>query len=168
MIVSSSVNNYNACGNGSVSGQWLPGLDAAAALKTGTLVQLAASVDLAAGYRTNVVFTNPGSSDANVRREGAPRRRDAGLRRGDPDPRPERIHADRQLGPAFSGVAGTNDTNLWLEFTSDQPVLSFASVINNASGDPFAIVMTAEPTAPPAAARREVHGLGEPPAQASP
>ena len=37
------------------------------------------------------------------------------------------------------------DTNLWLEFTSDQPVLAFASVINNASGDPFAIVMTAEP-----------------------
>ena len=46
---------------------------------------------------------------------------------------------------AFPGVAGTTDTNLWVEFTSDQPVLAFASVINNASGDPFAIVMTAEP-----------------------
>ncbi|HEX7528016.1 MAG TPA: PKD domain-containing protein, partial [Thermoanaerobaculia bacterium] len=34
---------------------------------------------------------------------------------------------------------------LWLEFTSDQPVLAFASVINNTSGDPFAIVMTPEP-----------------------
>ena len=49
---------------------------------------------------------------------------------------------------AFPGVAGTTDTNLWVEFTSDQPVLAFASVINNASGDPFAIVMTAEPNVP--------------------
>jgi PKD repeat protein len=151
IIVSSSVNNYNACGNGSVSGQWLPGLDATAALKSGTLVQLAASVDLSAGYRTNVVFTNPGSSDANVR---------AKVRRGDgtlvsdatiPTLGPNGFLQIGNWGPPFSGVAGTNDTNLWVEFTSDQPVLSFASVINNASGDPFAIVMTAEPVAPPAA-----------------
>jgi hypothetical protein len=108
-------------------------------------------VDLAAGYRTNVVFTNPGSSDANVR---------AKVRRGDgtllsdatiPTLGPNGFLQIGNWGPPFSGVAGTNDTNLWVEFTSDQPVLSFASVINNASGDPFAIVMTAEPTAPPAA-----------------
>ncbi|HQQ76931.1 MAG TPA: PKD domain-containing protein [Thermoanaerobaculia bacterium] len=151
LLVSSSVNNYNACGNGSVSGQWLPGLDAAAALKAGTLVQLASSVDLAAGYRTNVVFTNPGSSDATVR---------AKVRRGDgtlvsdatlPALGPNGFTQIGNWGPPFSGVAGTNDTNLWIEFTSDQPVLSFASVINNASGDPFAIVMTSEPAAPPAA-----------------
>jgi len=151
LVVSSSVNNYNACGNGSVSGQWLPGLDVAAALKTGTLVQLASSVDLAAGYRSNVVFTNPGSADANVR---------AKVRRGDgtllsdatiPTLGPNGFLQIGNWGPPFSGVAGTNDTNLWVEFTSDQPVLSFASVINNASGDPFAIVMTAEPTTPPAA-----------------
>lgn len=145
ILVSSSVNNYNACGNGSVSGQWLPGLDATAALKTGTLVQLASSVDLAAGYRTNVVFTNPGPADANVR---------AKVRRGDgtllsdatiPTLGPDGFTQIGNWGSPFSGVAGTNDTNLWLEFTSDQPVISFASVINNASGDPFAIVMTAEP-----------------------
>ena len=145
VIVSSSVNNYNACGNASVSGQWLPGLDAASALRTGTLVQLASSVDLSSGYRTNVVFTNPGASDATV---------DAKVRRGDgtlvsegtigPLP-PNGFTQVGNWGPPFSGVAGTNDTNLWIEFTSDQPVLSFASVINNASGDPFAIVMTAEP-----------------------
>ena len=44
----------------------------------------------------------------------------------------------------FPGASGTTDTNLFLEFTSDQPVLSFASVINNASGDPFAIVAAAD------------------------
>jgi PKD repeat protein len=144
VIVSSSVNNYNACGNGSVSGQWLPGLDATAAVKAGTLVQLASSVDLTAGYRTNVVFTNPGTSDATV---------NANVRKGDgtlvstATIGPLAANGFKQIGnwADFPGVSGTNDTNLWLEFTSDQPVLSFASVINNASGDPFAIVMTAEP-----------------------
>jgi PKD repeat protein len=144
VIVSSSVNNYNACGNGAVSGQWLPGLDATAAVRAGTLVQLASSVDLATGYRTNVVFTNPGTSDATV---------NANVRRGDGTSvstatiGPLAPNGFKQVGNwgDFPGVSGTNDTNLWLEFTSDQPILSFASVINNASGDPFAIVMTAEP-----------------------
>ncbi|HEY3350510.1 MAG TPA: PKD domain-containing protein [Thermoanaerobaculia bacterium] len=144
IIVSSSVNNYNACGNGSVSGQWLPGLDATAALKNGTLVQLAASVDLATGYRTNLVFTNPGTQDANVT---------AKVRKGDGSQLSSATlpalgaNGFVQIGnwASFPGVAGVADTNLWVEFTSDQPVLSFASVINNASGDPFAIVMTAEP-----------------------
>ncbi len=152
ILVSSSVNNYNACGNGSVSGQWLPGLDAASALKAGTLVQLASSVDLASGYRTNVVFTNPGGSDATIT---------AKAHRGDGSSvlatiGPLGANGFKQIGnwADFPGIAGTADTNMWLEFTSDQPVLAFASVINNASGDPFAIVMTAEPatsTGPPAA-----------------
>ena len=145
VIVSSSVNNYNACGNASVSGQWLPGLDVAAALKSGTLLQLAASVDLASGYRTNVVFTNPSPSDATV---AAKVRRGDGTLVSEATVGPLAPNGFTQIGnwgAPFSGVAGTNDTNLWLEFTSDQPVLAFASVINNASGDPFAIVTTAEP-----------------------
>lgn len=145
VIVSSSVNNYNACGNGSVSGQWLPGLDATAALKTGTLVQLAASTDGATGYRSNVVFTNSGASDATVTTR---------LRQGDGTLVKEVVvgplpaNGFTQIGALAAWLPSPNtitSTNLWLEFTSDQPVLSFASVINNASGDPFAIVMTAEP-----------------------
>ncbi|MEO8054081.1 MAG: PKD domain-containing protein [Acidobacteriota bacterium] len=145
VIVSSSVNNYNACGNGSVSGQWLPGLDETAALKTGTLVQLAASTDAATGYRSNVVFTNPGASDATVTTR---------LRQGDGTLVREVVvgplpaNGFTQIGVLAAWLPSPNtitSTNLWLEFTSDQPVLSFASVINNASGDPFAIVMTAEP-----------------------
>jgi PKD repeat protein len=145
LIVSSSVNNYNACGNGAISGQWLPGLDATAALTAGTLVQLASSANLSSGYRTNVVFANAGGSDANVH---------AKVHKGDgtvlsdatlPALPPNGFTQIGNWGPPFSGIDGTADTNLWLEFTADQPVLSFASVINNASGDPFAIVMTAEP-----------------------
>jgi PKD repeat protein len=144
IVVSSSVNNYNACGNGAVSGQWLPGLDASAAVNAGILVQLASSVDLGSGYRTNVVFTNPGTQPATVT---------ARVRKGDGSQlssatlNPLGANGFVQIGnwASFPGVAGNEDTNLWLEFTSDQPVIAFASVINNASGDPFAIVMTAEP-----------------------
>ena len=114
-------------------------------------------MDVASGYRTNVVFTNPSASDATV---------DAKVRRGDGTlvsegsigPLPANGFTQIGNGPPFAGVAGTNDTNLWLEFTSDQPVLAFASVINNASGDPFAIVTTAEPNVSALGARRVLHG----------
>jgi PKD repeat protein len=150
IVVSSSVNNLNGCGNGSVSGQWLPGIDAANALRSGTLVHLGVSADSKTGYRTNLDFMNPGSAGANVTVK---------IRRGDGT-----LLSSATLGvaanglvqraiddPSFPGVAGTTDTNLWVEFTSDVPVLAFASVIANASGDPFAIVMTADPAVPPVA-----------------
>jgi len=150
IVVSSSVNNYNACGNGAVSGQLLSGLDASAAARAGTLVQLASSVDLNSGYRTNVVFTNPGPESATVTVK---------VRKGDGSPLssvtldPLGANGFVQINnwSSFPGVAGIADTNLWLEFTSDQPVLAFASVINNLSGDPFAIAMTPEPSVAPAA-----------------
>jgi hypothetical protein len=44
----------------------------------------------------------------------------------------------------FPGVAGTTDTDLWLEFTSDQPVLAYATIIHNVSGDPFAVMATSD------------------------
>ncbi len=146
IIVSSSVNNVNSCGNGATSGQWLPGIDVGQALKTGTLVQLAASADGASGYRSNVVFMNPGALTANVTTK---------LRNGDGTLVGAAVTLDpltangfKQIGTLSAWLPSPNtitDTNLWLEFASDQPVLSFASVINNKSGDPFAIVMTAEP-----------------------
>jgi PKD repeat protein len=148
LIVSSGVNNVNACGNGSISGQGLPGIDTSTALKTGTLVQLAASTDPTGGYRTNVDFMNPGVTAANVTVK---------IHKGDGTQLASATIVVGSNGlvqkalddPAtFAGVAGTTDTNLWLEFTSDQSILVFASVINNGSGDPFAIVMTPDPTNP--------------------
>jgi formylglycine-generating enzyme required for sulfatase activity len=142
LIVSSSVNNVNACGSGAVSGQWLPGIDASQAVAGGILGQLALSTSSATGYRTNVVFMNAGTTGAMVT---------ATLRRGDGSSIGTVTYASlpangfRQVSlGGFPGASGTTDTNLFLEFTSDQPVLSFASVINNASGDPFAIVAAAD------------------------
>ncbi len=142
IVVSSSVNNVNACGNGSTAGLWLPGIAASQALKAGALGQLALSATAGSGYRTNVVFMNPGEVSTAVR---------ASLRRGDGSLvgtlTIESIAANgfRQVElSSVPGSAGTTDANLWLEFRSDQPLLAFASVIHNASGDPFAIVATAD------------------------
>ncbi len=138
LIVSSVVNNVNACGAGAVSGEWLPGLDASQAMTAGILVQLALSADGGTGYRTNVVFVNPGTQAATV---SAGLRRGAGSSIGTSSIGPLPANGFRQVSlGGFPGAAGVTDTNLFLEFTSDQPVLAFASVINNGSGDPFAIV----------------------------
>ncbi len=151
LLVSSGVNNVNGCGNGSVSGQSLPGIDTSAALKAGTLIQLAASASGTTGYRSNLDFMNPGATAANVTvkiRKGDGTQLSSGTISVGANGLVQKAVDD---GGTFPGVAGTTDANLWAEFTSDQPVLAFASVINNASGDPFAIVMTAEPNVSPSA-----------------
>jgi hypothetical protein len=150
IIVSSSVNNVNACGTGATSGQWLPGIDATKAMTAGLIAQLAVSTSASAGYRTNLVVMNPGSANATA----TVKLRAGGgvlLSSGTIGPLEANGFSQVPLDSAgtFPGVAGRTDTNLWVEFTSDQPVLAFASVINNASGDPFAVVATPDATAIP-------------------
>jgi hypothetical protein len=145
IIVSSSVNNVNACGTGAVSGQWLPGLDASEALGAGVIPQVAVSSDASTGYRTNLVVMNPSTESATV---------SVRVRKGDGT-----LLSSATIGPlppngfrqvalddpsVFPGVTGENDSNLWIELSSDQGVLAFASVIHNASGDPFAVVAVPE------------------------
>lgn len=144
-MVSSGTNNYNGCGNGSVSGQWIPGLDVSLAAPAGSLVQLGTSTEPLTGYRSNVVFVNPSDQvTATVV---------ATLRRGDGSFLSQAIlkldpNGFKQINnflTDFQPAVSTTDTNLWLEFVSDTPVLSYASVINNASGDPFAVVAVPPP-----------------------
>jgi hypothetical protein len=143
IIVSASVNNVNACGTGATSGTWLPGISAAEATTGGAIAQLAVSSNGATGYRTNLVVMNPGTTSVTttmkVRTGGG-----ALLSTGTIGPLGANGFSQVALDSpgTFPGVAGRNDTNLWIEFTSDQPMLAYASVINNASGDPFAVVAT--------------------------
>jgi formylglycine-generating enzyme required for sulfatase activity len=117
------------------------------ALEAGVVGQLATSASPGSGYRTNLVFVNPGRTPATaslaVRRGGG-----ALLATGSTGPIPP--DGFRQVGlDELPGMAGTTDTNLWLEFTSDEPVLACATVIHNVSGDPFAVLASADiPAAP--------------------
>jgi PKD repeat protein len=141
IVVSSSVNNVNACGSGATSGQWLPGLEAGSASRASALPQLAVSPDEATGYRTNLVVVNPGASSATAT---------VRVRAGD-----GALLSTATIGPlppngfrqvalddpaVFPGIAGRRDANLWAEVAGDAPVLAYASVIHNGSGDPFAVV----------------------------
>jgi hypothetical protein len=109
--------------------------------------QVAVSVDSTAGYRTNLVVVNPSSGDATV---------SVTVRRGDGT-----LLSSATIGPlppngfrqaalddvaTFPGLLGVGDANLWIELSSDRPVLAFTSVIHNVSGDPYAVV--ALPVAP--------------------
>ncbi len=140
ILVTASVSNVNACGTGAVSGQRLPGVHVSRALRAGVIGQLAVSASSASGYRTNLVFMNPGSVPATATVK-VRRGRGALLSTGTIGPLPAEGFRQVALnGAEFPGVAGTTDRNLWLEFTSDQPVLAYATVIHNVSGDPFAVL----------------------------
>ncbi|MEO8585547.1 MAG: hypothetical protein ABI584_05260 [Acidobacteriota bacterium] len=147
LIVAASVNNVNACGTGAVSGQWLPAIAATQALKAGVIGQLAVSANSESGYRTNLVVMNPGSVAATttvkVRQGGGTL-----LSTGTIGPLSANGFSQVALdNGTFPGLSGTTNANLWLEFTSDQPVLAYATMINNASGDPFAVVATSDAAA---------------------
>lgn len=157
ILAAASVNNVNACGSGAVSGQWLPGIAISAALKSGAIGQLAVSSSTASGYRTNLVFMNPSSAPATatvkVRSGGGSLLSTQAI-----GPLPP--NGFRQVAlESLPGVGGTTDTNLWLEFTSDQPVLAYATIINNVSGDPFAVVATADVGSGTAPSRLYLSGL---------
>ncbi|MGA7992753.1 MAG: hypothetical protein WCC53_15060 [Thermoanaerobaculia bacterium] len=144
ILVNSNVNNVNACGTGAVSGQWLPGIIATKALAAGVMGELAVSANAATGYRTNLVFMNPGTAPAtatvNVRQGGGTLLSTATI-----GPLAPNGFTQVTLGsPLFPAVAGTTDTNLWVDFTSNQPMLAYATMINNASGDPYAVVAVAD------------------------
>ncbi len=153
ILVSSATNNVNGCNHtGAVQGQWIPGLDVASAVTSGTLLQLAASTDLVSGYRSNLVFFNPApAATATVT---------ANLRKGDGSlvsaatftlgTGPAGFKQINRFSTDFSPAVSLADTDLYLDFTSDRPVLAFASVINNISGDPYALTAVGDAAPPPA------------------
>lgn len=149
MIISAAVNNVNACGAGAVSGQWLPGIETSQALKAGLIPHLAVSANSTSGYRTNLVFMNPGGEPAWVTVKV---RNGAGTELASSALGPLAANGFYQVpldsASAFSGVSGRTDPNLWIEFSSTSPVLAYASVINNASGDPFAVIAIRDAVAP--------------------
>ena len=149
LVITASVTNVNACGSDGVSGQWLPALEASEALRSGVIGQLAVSARPSSGYRTNLVVMNPGIRQATatvrVRSGGG-----AILATGTVGPLGSESYGggfSQVALDGFEGMAGRTETNLWVEFTSDQPVFAYGTVIHNVSGDPFAVM--ASPDVPP-------------------
>lgn len=150
LVIGSTVSNVNACQTGAASGQWLPAIPPDQAMLAGAIGQLIVSEKRDSGDRTNIVFVNPGEETATVtvkiHRGGSV----AVLAVRTLEPMGPRGFRQLPLDAAeFPGLRGTTAENVWIEFSSDRPVLSYATVINNMSGDPYAVL--AAPDSPPAA-----------------
>ncbi|MBP7678733.1 MAG: formylglycine-generating enzyme family protein, partial [Thermoanaerobaculia bacterium] len=131
-------------------GKWDEGLivggfpSRARSLWSAAIGQVMVSEKRESGGRTNIVFVNPADEPATVT---------VSVHRGGS----VAVFAVRTRGPLepggfrqlpldaveFPGLRGTTAENLWIELSSDRPVLSYATVINNMSGDPYAV--TASP-----------------------
>ncbi len=130
---------------GGTTGQFVPGLDVTNAKKQGVLIQLKSTgVSGQIGtYRTNIGVVNPNGTTANVT-----------WRLYDKNnalvgnPKTVTYGPFVVLGPtglaAFADAppAGTDLSDAWLSFVSDQPLLAYASVIDDGTEDGTLIPMS--------------------------
>jgi uncharacterized cupredoxin-like copper-binding protein len=130
---------------GGTTGQFVPGLDVTSAKKQGVLIQLKANgVSGQIGtYRTNIGVVNPNNTTANVT-----------WRLYDKNnalvgnPKTATYGPFVVLGPtglaafADSLPGGTDLSDAWLSFVSDQPLLAYASVIDDGTEDGTLIPMS--------------------------
>jgi heme/copper-type cytochrome/quinol oxidase subunit 2 len=126
-------------------GQFVPGLDTSAEKKQGVLIQLKASDK----FRTNIGLVNPNTTSVNVTWRLY-------------DKNNALVGSVKTISYAPFGVQGPTSlaafadnvpinadlSDAWLSFVSDQPILAYASVIDNATTDPTFIPMSEDTGAP--------------------
>ena len=115
-------------------GQFVPGLQPGAALTKGVLLQLKSN----AAFRTNIGAVNPTNSTANVTWRLYDKS-NALISTGTTIAMPNFavIGPTNMAGGFFFGVpAGTDLSDSWVSFQSDQPIFAYSSVIDNATTDP--------------------------------
>ena len=122
-----------ATSSGGTLGQFVPGLESSAARTKGVLLQLAAtgSTGQSGTYRTNMGFVNPNATATSVtlRRYGA---NDVPIG----DPVVQSIPPFSVIFPVVLDPAAGNLTDAWVSFEATQPILGFASVVDNGTTDP--------------------------------
>jgi hypothetical protein len=144
---------YAIVSNGTL-GQFCPGLDAAAALKNGVLIQAKST---GSPYRTNIGAANPSATAANVT-----------WRLYDKDnnligaAKTDTIQPNKGLLTNITGYFGTGGTDLtdaWISFTSDQPIFAYISVLDNGTTDPTFITASPDTGAGAASGTKKVFSV---------
>lgn len=130
-------------------GQFVPGLDAATAMKQGVLIQLKSN----ASFRTNIGVVNPNSTPANVTWRLYDKNNavvgsvnTSALPAAIP---PLGVVTPINMTSVFS-ASGADLSDSWVSFTSDQPIFAYASVVDNGTTDPTFIPMSADSGVAPA------------------
>lgn len=141
LAVTSRVYVDRAAEHAGTVGQFVPAQPRSAALRRGVMPQLSNSTDLHTGFRTNIGFFNPGQSDATVRLE---LRDAAGALMGQ---KTLIVAAQSQQQQSiltyFPEAALASAANVTVSFDSSTPIVAYAAVNDNVSGD--SILVPAQP-----------------------
>jgi hypothetical protein len=132
-------------------GQFVPGLDASAALRKGVVLQLKnnGARGTKGTFRTNWGGVNPNATVANIeftlydKTNGVAGTTTLTLQ-------PYGVFSPTSLS-GFFGNPNRDLSDAWLQFSSDQPIFIYGSVLDNGSEDPTFITASEDPgVAPPA------------------
>lgn len=137
---------FNSGGGNGTFGQYIPGLPAAAALEQGLLLGLV-NLPGQSGFRSNPGFLNVGLSSVTVMVKVFDASTATFLGQGEIALPPLSFH---QINDVFDfiGLASTQVANATVEFHASGPVLAYASVIDNLSGDPVFVLALADTGTP--------------------
>src|SRR5438477_1672616 len=125
-------------------GQFVGGVDSASAKKNGVLIQLKSN----GAFRTNIGMVNPNGAAANTTwRLYDKNNALVGTPKTVSLP-PYAVISPQELKAYLGAPAGADLSDAWLGYTSDQPIVAYASVVDNGTTDPT-YIPAAEDSNPP-------------------
>jgi hypothetical protein len=128
------LSSTTACAPGGANpctlGQFVQGLDVGSALKRGVILQLKSS----SKFRTNIGAANTTTSVAHVTWRLYDKN-NATIATKTEDLQPWGAFGPSEFAGYFSAPAGSDLTDAWVGFSSDQPIFAYGSVVDNSSGD---------------------------------
>ena len=130
-----------SCNVSGTLGQEVPPIDPASALKSGVLLQLKTTTQ----FRTNIGVVNPNSSTANVTFKLYDKNNALVSTGSAVAVQPMGVIGPTNMTSGTFFSPGSADlTDAWVSYSSDQPVLVYASLVDNGTSDPTFISMNAD------------------------
>jgi hypothetical protein len=130
-----------ACNITGTLGQDVTALDPASALKTGLLLQLKTTSQ----FRTNIGVVNPNSSTANITFKLYDKNNALVSTGSAIAVQPMGVIGPTNMTSGTFFSPGSADlSEAWVSYSSDQPVLVYASLVDNGTSDPTFIAMNAD------------------------
>lgn len=135
---------YAASASGTL-GQFVGGVDSASAKKNGVLIQLKSN----SSFRTNIGMLNPNGAAANTTwRLYDKNNAVVGSPKNIVLP-PYAVISPQEMRGYLVGTSDTSDlSDAWIGYTSDQPIVAYASCVDNGTTDPT-YIPAAEDSNPP-------------------
>ena len=125
-------------------GQFVGGVDSASAKKNGVLIQLKSN----GAFRTNIGMVNPNGAAANTTwRLYDKNNALVGTPKTVSLP-PYAVISPQELKGYLGAPTGADLSDAWLGYTSDQPIVAYASVVDNGTTDPTYIAAVEDSNPP--------------------